>query len=81
MMAPEYLAQRLTPYPLATKDGGVLHITADARAYVLALREQWTARCGEAVEGRGPLPLKPPPMPIKFSFIRLRRFPCGVRAK
>jgi hypothetical protein len=37
MMAPEYLAQRLTPYPLATKDGGVLHTIADARAYMLAL--------------------------------------------
>jgi hypothetical protein len=37
VMAPEYLAQRLTPYPLATKDGGVLHTIADVRAYVLAL--------------------------------------------
>jgi len=24
MLRPEYLAQKLTPYPLSTKDGGVL---------------------------------------------------------
>ena len=36
-MAPEYLTQRLTPYPLPTKDGGVLRTIGDARAYILTL--------------------------------------------
>ena len=33
----EYLAQRLTPYPLATTDGGLLHTVEDARTYMLTL--------------------------------------------
>jgi hypothetical protein len=33
----EYLAQRLTPYPLATKDRGLLHTIDDARTYMLTL--------------------------------------------
>ena len=43
MLRPEYLAEKLTPYPLPTKDGGVLRTIGDARAYMLALpkkREQ-----------------------------------------
>jgi hypothetical protein len=30
MLRPEYLAQKLTPYPLPTKDGGVLRTIGDA---------------------------------------------------
>jgi hypothetical protein len=33
----EYLAQRLTPYPLATPDSGLLHTIEDARTYMLTL--------------------------------------------
>jgi hypothetical protein len=43
MLRPEYLAEKLTPYPLPTKDGGVLRTIGDARAYMMALpkkREQ-----------------------------------------
>jgi hypothetical protein len=35
MLGPEYLAEKLTPYPLPTKDGGVLRTIGDARAYML----------------------------------------------
>jgi hypothetical protein len=51
MLRPEYLAEKLTPYPLPTKDGGVLRTIGDARAYMLALpknREQrahWQRAC------------------------------------
>jgi hypothetical protein len=50
-MLREYLAEKLTPYPLPTKDGGVLRTIGDARAYMLALpknREQrahWQHAC------------------------------------
>jgi hypothetical protein len=37
MLGPEYLAQKLTPYPLPTKDGGVLRTIGGAHAYMLAL--------------------------------------------
>jgi hypothetical protein len=37
MLRPEYLAQKLTPYPLPTKDGGVLRTIGDAHAYIMAL--------------------------------------------
>jgi hypothetical protein len=37
MLHSEYLSERLTPYPLPTKDGGVLRTVGDARAYILAL--------------------------------------------
>src|ERR1700747_2894788 len=37
MLRPEYLGQKLTPYPLPTKDGGVLRTIADAHAYIMAL--------------------------------------------
>ena len=33
----EYLAQRLTPYPLPTKDSGLLRTVGDARIYLLTL--------------------------------------------
>jgi hypothetical protein len=33
----EYLAQRLTPYPLPTKDNGLLRTVGDARTYMLTL--------------------------------------------
>jgi hypothetical protein len=33
----EYLAQKLTPFPLPTKDGGVLRTVGDAHAYMQAL--------------------------------------------
>ena len=37
---PDYLAEPLTPYPLPTKDGGLLRTIGDARAYMLALSEE-----------------------------------------
>ena len=37
MLRPEYLAQNLTPYPLPTKDGGVLRTIHDAHVYMMAL--------------------------------------------
>ena len=51
MMTPEYLAKLLTPYPLPTKDDGMLRTIGDARAYIQALpkkREQrahWKRAC------------------------------------
>ena len=36
-LRPEYLSERLTPYPLPTKDAGVLRTIGDARAYMQAL--------------------------------------------
>jgi hypothetical protein len=33
----DYLAQRLTPYPLPTKDSGLLRTVGDARTYMLTL--------------------------------------------
>ena len=51
MLRPEYLAQKLTPYPLPTKDGGTLRTVADARSYILALsktrelRAHWQHAC------------------------------------
>jgi hypothetical protein len=42
MPAREYLAKQLTPYPLPTKDGGVLRTIGDVRAYMLALpKTRW----------------------------------------
>ena len=40
MFSPDYLAEPLTPYPLPTKDGGLLRTIGDARAYMLALSEE-----------------------------------------
>src|SRR6266699_1298099 len=51
MLRPEYLAQKLMPYPLPTKDGGVLRTIGDARAYIVALpknrerRAHWQQAC------------------------------------
>jgi hypothetical protein len=51
MLRPEYLAQKLTPYPLPTKDGGVLRTIGDAHAYMMALpkkrrlRAHWQHTC------------------------------------
>jgi hypothetical protein len=51
MLRPEYLVQKLTPYPLPTKDGGVLRTIGDAQAYMLALpkkrevRPHWQHAC------------------------------------
>jgi hypothetical protein len=49
MLPPEYLCQKLTPYPLPTKDGGVLRTIGDARAYALPkkreLRAHWQHAC------------------------------------
>ena len=36
-MRTEYLSERLTPYPLPTRDAGVLRTIGDARAYMQAL--------------------------------------------
>ena len=46
VFSPNYLAQPLTPYPLPTKDGGVLRTIGDARAYMLALpkEREWLDR-------------------------------------
>ena len=42
MPSREYLAKPLTPYPLPTKDGGVLRTIGDARAYMMALpKTRW----------------------------------------
>ena len=40
VFSPQHLAERLTPYPLPTKDGGVLRTIGDARAYMLALSKE-----------------------------------------
>jgi hypothetical protein len=51
MLRPEYLSQKLTPYPLPTLDGGVLRTIGNARAYMLALpkkreqRSHWQHAC------------------------------------
>jgi hypothetical protein len=33
----KYLSEKLTPYPLPTKDGGVIRTIGDAQAYIAAL--------------------------------------------
>jgi len=40
VFSPQHLAERLTPYPLPTKDRGVLRTIGDARAYMLALSKE-----------------------------------------
>jgi hypothetical protein len=41
MFSRDYLAEPLTPYPLPTKDGGVLRTIGDVRAaYMLALSKE-----------------------------------------
>ncbi len=36
-MSTEYLSEKLRPYPLPTKDGGVLRTIGDAQAYIAVL--------------------------------------------
>jgi hypothetical protein len=63
VFSPDYLAEPLTPYPLPTKDGGVLRTIGDARAYMLNLSEvrQWLDHWKPAyrllVHGVGAAPL------------------------
>ncbi len=40
VFSPQHLAERLTPYPLPTKDRGVLRTIGEARAYMLALSKE-----------------------------------------
>jgi hypothetical protein len=46
MLSSSYLAQKLTPYPLPTKDGGVLRTIGDARAYMMVLPKKREQREG-----------------------------------
>ena len=62
MFSPDYLAEPLTPYPLPTKDGGLLRTIGDARAYMLALseereRDHWKPAYRLLVHGAGAAPL------------------------
>jgi hypothetical protein len=63
MFSPDYLAAPLTPYPLPTKDGGVLRTIGDARAYMLKLSEErqwldhWKPAYRLLVHGAGAAPL------------------------
>lgn len=62
MFSPDYLAELLTPYPLPTKDGGLLRTIGDARAYMLALseereRDHWKPAYRLLVHGAGAAPL------------------------
>ncbi len=52
MLRPEYLAQKLTPYPLPTKDGGVLRTLGDAHAYIMALPKKRALRANWQHAGR-----------------------------
>jgi hypothetical protein len=63
MLRPEYLAQKLTPYPLPTKDGGVLRTIGDAHAYMMALprkrglRAHWQHACRLLLQQASAAPL------------------------
>src|SRR5262249_24685200 len=63
MLRPEYLAQKLTPYPLPTKDGGVLRTIGDAHAYMMALpkkrglRAHWQHACRILLQQSSAAPL------------------------
>jgi hypothetical protein len=62
VFSPDYLAEPLTPYPLPTKDGGLLRTIGDARAYMLALseereRDHWKPAYRLLVHGAGAAPL------------------------
>ena len=63
VFSPDYLAEPLTPYPLPTKDGGVLRTIGDVRAYMLALSEErqwldhWKSAYRLLVHGAGAVPL------------------------
>jgi hypothetical protein len=43
MLPSEYLSKKLTPYPLPTKDGGVLRTIDDARGYMLAMPKRFAS--------------------------------------
>ena len=45
VFSPQHLAERLTPYPLPTKDRGVLRTIGDARAYMLGSWESTVRKC------------------------------------
>jgi len=62
VFSPDYLAEPLTPYPLPTKDGGLLRTIGDARVYMLALseeqeRDHWKPAYRLLVHGAGAAPL------------------------
>lgn len=63
MFSLDYLAEPLTPYPLPTKDRGVLRTIGDVRDYMLALseerglRDQWKRAYRLLVQGAGAAPL------------------------
>jgi hypothetical protein len=63
MLRPEHLAQKLTPYPLPTKDGGVLRTIGDAHAYIMALpkkrglRAHWQHTCRLLLQQANAAPL------------------------
>jgi hypothetical protein len=52
MLSSAYLAQKLTPYPLPTKDGGVLRTIGDAHAYMMALPKKRALRAHWQHAGR-----------------------------
>ena len=52
MLRPEYIARSLTPYPLPTKDGGVLRTVCDAHAYIVALPKNRALRAHWQHAGR-----------------------------
>jgi hypothetical protein len=52
MLPSAYLAQKLTPYPLPTKDGGVLRTVGDAHAYIGALSKNRALRAHWQHAGR-----------------------------
>ena len=52
MLPSAYLAQKLTPYPLPTKDEGVLRTVGDAHAYIVALPKNRALRAHWQHAGR-----------------------------
>jgi hypothetical protein len=88
MLRPEYLAEKLTPYPLPTKDGGVLRTIGDARAYMLALpkkREQrahWQHACRLLLQETGVAAFPGQPVtPVKLKWPCLPRRRWGLTSR
>jgi hypothetical protein len=52
MLRPEYLAQKLMPYPVPTKDGAVLRTIHDAHAYMKTLSKKRALRAHWQHAGR-----------------------------
>jgi hypothetical protein len=52
MLPSAYLAQKLTPYPLPTKDRGVVRTVGDAHAYIMALPKKRALRAHWQHAGR-----------------------------